>query len=332
MDAADGLDGPQRPPTIPTGGRGADGHPTVTLGVPVYNGENYLRQMLDSLLGQTFSDFEIVVSDNGSTDATPAILAEFAERDQRVQVYTAVTNRGAGWNFNRVLELATGRFFKWQAHDDVLQPTYLQRCVEILEREPGVVLAHTAVDMVGADLRLIEHYGIRLATDDADPVVRFREMVLPWNLCFEVFGLIRRDVLARTPGMPSFSHGDGILLAHLALLGRFGFVDEPLFLSRQHAAQSMKQFGHEGGGNDYHAYAAWFDPNAAGKLQFPNWKILLEYQRVVMTCRAMGLRAIARCEWVLVRRARQDARLLLGDLRVAGRHIAGRLRRSGSAT
>lgn len=311
--------------------RGVSTRPAVSIGVPVYNGENYLGAMLESVLSQTFTDFEVVVSDNASSDATPAILRDFAARDARIQVHTASENQGAAWNFNRVLELARGHYFKWQAHDDVILPTYLENCAGALDARPEVVLAHTAVDMVDHRLELIEHYGIRLDTDNPDPIIRFRDMVLPWNLCFEVFGLLRTNTLRRLGGMPNFSHGDGLLLASLALRGHFAFVDQPLFLSRQHSEQSMRQFGYEGGGNDYHAYAAWFDPAKADRLQLPNWRIIVELERVLFRSRPHGARVLARGQWIILRRVRQDARLLLADLRIVLSYVIERARRRGAS-
>jgi hypothetical protein len=198
--------------------------------------------------------------------------------------------------------------------------------MELIGRRPEIVLAHTAVDMVDADLRPLEHYGIRLATDGADPARRFSEMVLPWSLCFEVFGVMPTDLVRELGGMPNYSHGDGILLAALALRGPFGFIDAPLFISRQHAEQSNKQFGGGQGGNDYHAYAAWFDPSYEGKLQFPNWKIIREFQRVLSSTRGLSYRERLRCEWTLARRCRQDVRLLAADLGQGATYLRSKVR------
>jgi glycosyltransferase involved in cell wall biosynthesis len=293
--------------------------------VPVFNGEEYLDEMMRSVLSQTFTDLEVVVSDNGSTDGTPALLAKYARADPRVKVHRVSENLGAGWNFNRVLELSRGDYFKWQAHDDVLAPTYLERCVEELDADPQVCLAHTGVDMVDSLLNVLEHYGIRLDTDNADPVVRFSELVLRWHLCFEVFGLIRRQTLDCTNGMGSFGHGDGVLLAHLALLGRFVYIDEPLFLNRQHEMQSMRQFGVQGGGNDYRTYAVWFDPKFGKKLTFPAWRIVAEYERTIHQTPRLTPAQWIRCQWVIARRMRQDARHLVGDLTYAVGAVRSRI-------
>ena len=127
--------------------------PRVTIGLPVYNGENYLAEAIESLLSQTFTDFELVICDNGSTDRTEQVCRAFAARDARIRYYRESQNRGLAWNFSRTFELARGRYFKWQAHDDLCGPTLLERSVEALDRDPALVLAcarRTIIDHDGA--------------------------------------------------------------------------------------------------------------------------------------------------------------------------------------
>jgi glycosyltransferase involved in cell wall biosynthesis len=310
---------------------GVPDKPSVVIGLPVYNGEQFLEQAIDSILQQTYVDFQLLVSDNASTDRTAEILADYAARDARVTVVTAEQNMGAGWNFTRVLELAgSPTFFKWQAHDDVLEPTFLERCVERLTANPEASLAFSGVDVVDEDGKFVEDYDIELDTGHPDPVVRFAELLLKWQMCFEVFGVIRMAHLRQTAGMGNYSHGDGVLLGHLGLLGPIERVPEVLFHSRKHPGQSMQQFGQASGGNDYYAYLLWFDPTRKGKLVLPNWKIIREYQRTI-SATPMKLRQRARCEWVLVRRMRWDARHLLRDLRHAVRFFVARARGRRSA-
>src|SRR5690242_8968780 len=115
------------------------GTPKVTVGMPVYNGERYMRFALDSLLAQDFQDFEIVISDNASTDRTSEICAEYAARDSRVRYHRNATNIGASPNYNRTFELARGQYFKWCAHDDVCLPSFLSKCVATMEAAPSSV-------------------------------------------------------------------------------------------------------------------------------------------------------------------------------------------------
>ena len=92
--------------------------PSLSIGLPVYNGERFLAKAIASLLIQEFEDFELIISDNGSNDKTEAICRDAAARDSRVRYLRSNENRGATWNFRRVLEAASGEFFKYAAYDD----------------------------------------------------------------------------------------------------------------------------------------------------------------------------------------------------------------------
>jgi len=122
--------------------------PSVSIGMPIYNAEKFLRQALDALLGQTFGDFELIISDNGSTDGSEAICREYASKDSRIKYYKNETNLGAAKNFNRVFELSRGEYFKWASHDDICDPEYLERCVELLDRNPAVVLCYPKANTI----------------------------------------------------------------------------------------------------------------------------------------------------------------------------------------
>ena len=93
--------------------------PKVSIGMPVYNGEKYIREALDSLLAQTFTDFELIISDNASTDGTEAICREYAARDPRIRYVRQSENRGPTANFHFVLDEAVGEYFMWAAYDDL---------------------------------------------------------------------------------------------------------------------------------------------------------------------------------------------------------------------
>ena len=128
----------------------------VSIGIPVYNGEKYLAAALDSLLAQSFRDFEIVISDNASTDRTAEICRCYQNKDARVRYFRSDQNLGAAWNHNRVIELSSAPLFKWAACDDLHDPLYLARCVDALHNDSGVVLSHTylrVIDEEGKALR-----------------------------------------------------------------------------------------------------------------------------------------------------------------------------------
>lgn len=102
--------------------------PKVSIGMPVYNGEKYIREALDSLLAQTFTDFELIISDNASIDTTSVICQEYARKDSRICYIRQSQNKGAVANFKFVLDEAVGEYFMWAAHDDV----WLNNHIEVL--------------------------------------------------------------------------------------------------------------------------------------------------------------------------------------------------------
>lgn len=248
--------------------------PRVSIGLPVYNGQHYLSRALDSLLGQTFHDFELIISDNASSDATPEICREYAARDPRIRYVRHEVNRGAAWNFNYVFGLARGAYFKWHAHDDMLEPTFLERCVTVLERDPQIVLAFSRTRVVDAAGHTLYTYDERLRTNSPLASVRFRDLICIGHPCFQVFGVIRADVLRRTPLIGNYVPSDRILLARLGLLGPFYEAPEHLFISRRHPAQSVRAA-------KLRARAAWFDPANEGKIVMPHFRTLYEYLKAI---------------------------------------------------
>ena len=117
--------------------------PRVTIGMPVYNGAALVGAALESILAQTLTDFELIISDNASTDATAEVCRSYAAKDRRIRYYRNEKNLGAAPNFNRVVELATNGvpYFKWAAHDDVIAPTFLEKCARVLDAAPQSVVA-----------------------------------------------------------------------------------------------------------------------------------------------------------------------------------------------
>ena len=175
--------------------------------------------------------------------------------------------------------------------------------------------------------RQIDQYDIHLNSHVADAGERFRSLVIDWHMCFDVFGLIRAEALRQTPARGNYGHGDGVLLARLGLMGKFHKIPDFLFFSRRHSQQSMRVFGHSvgEGGNDYHAYAEWFDPAHGGKLVFPQWRIFLEYYKTIWQP-ALAWPVRARAHLYLLWWAAKTRRHLWNDVRVAARAILHRAR------
>ena len=232
----------------------ADPKPLVSIGLPVYNGERYLEAALASLLSQTLADLEIVVSDNASTDATADIVRACAQHDRRVKYSRNPSNIGAICNFNRTVELATGKYFKWHACDDLCAPTYLEKCVAALEEDSSAVLCQSRtllIDDMGealafdADLQLfVDRKGI-LANppdphfaDSDDPVIRFCEALPYTRTCQHVMAVMRTDVMRNVGLMAMYYGSDRAFLIRMAMHGRFREVPEPLFFNRIHEGNS----------------------------------------------------------------------------------------------
>ena len=258
----------------------------VSIGLPVYNGERFLKAAIDSILAQTYVDFELIISDNASTDRTEEICRSY--KDARVRYYRSETNKGAAWNYNRVFQLATGKYFKWAAHDDVIAPDFVQRCVDALDDDPSAVLCQGQIKMIDEEGNFIKNHPLLPKVKSKKPHRRFSEMMLKHHISLHIFGLIRSDALRKTKLIDFYGGSDRVLLAHLALLGRFIELPQYLFFSRLHTRQSSIKY--EG---NLSAYAAWFDPRKKGKMLFPWWRVMREYARIVfITCRHMHERAI----------------------------------------
>lgn len=252
--------------------------PYVSVGMPVYNGERFLPRAIETMLAQDFADFELVISDNGSTDGTAEVCRAYAALDRRVRVERHERNRGASWNFNRVLALADprSRYFKWAAADDEHAPAYLSRTVRILDADPTVVLAHTGtadIDEEGYLLRVWHQQVSNL--EHPDPARRLLDLVGEWHECFQVFGLMRHHVARATRGLGAYADSDHVLLVEVALRGRFVQDDEVLFHRRQHAERSMASYLYA------RDQVAWFDPGRAGRVTFPAWRLGAETLRAV---------------------------------------------------
>lgn len=216
--------------------------PRVSIAIPVYNGANFLAEAANSVLRQTFTDLELIIVDNASTDETPEICRALVAKDSRVRYYRNEKNLGAAPNYNRGFELSRGTYLKWLAHDDWLSDNYIEECVKVLDRYPDVVLAHgTAREMIDPETPFIDSEFTVPLWGTAGPVERHAMAMSMPRTCHAIFGLIRRDQLERTTLHRPYYSSDCNLVAEIALLGRFLCVPEAIFYNRRHQGQSMAQ-------------------------------------------------------------------------------------------
>src|SRR5260370_13995928 len=298
--------------------------PLLSIGLFVYNGERFLGETLDSIVNQTFTDFELIISDNASTDRTAEISQAYARRDSRIRYYRGEKNMGAGWNLRRVYELATGKYFKWAAADDILEPEFLQRCVEALETDPDRVVAYAETKEVDENGAFIKNYVMPVRADSNDPVTRFREMLLTGHMCYQIFGVMRMSALRQLPPQGSYVNSDAVLLAQMSLLGRFYEVPEHLFISRRHIGQSstilpvrlaQPRFRLT---NRYCTLPCpeWWDPAKPRALTFPEFRQLREYFLSIYRA-PLGARQKLRCYFMLLPWIKIHRRWMLKDLLIA---------------
>jgi len=246
--------------------------PRITVGMPVYNGENYIEAAIDSILAQDFEDFELIISDNCSTDGTEQICRSYARKDQRIQYHRSDTNRGASWNHNRLVEMARGEFFRWAAHDDVLAPSNLRRCVETLEQSgKDVVLCYPKTVLIDENGRRMGLYDDCMHSTSPCPHERFRLVLNNLRQVNPVFGLIRLDALKKTHLMGAFSGSDAVFILELSLFGRFVEIPEYLWYRRRHPSMCSLI-------PDLEDRATWTDPANSNKTRNRLFILTLFYE------------------------------------------------------
>lgn len=250
--------------------------PLVSIGLPVYNGEAHLQTVIESLLSQTLKNFELIISDNASSDRTEEICTEFARRDSRIRYIRQVRNLGAPANWNLVVRLGRGRFFKWASDSDVCDPKFLESCVRSMVEDESIVLC------LGST-RYVDDRGDPITVDVRDlevleprPSDRFRRVCMNLAMNNEQYGVIRTDVLLRTRLDRPYPHGDLVLMAELALLGKFKLLPEVLLTRRIAPGHWARMMSRE-------ALDRMFWPNDRPRARIVMLRRHLDYMRTALT-------------------------------------------------
>jgi glycosyltransferase involved in cell wall biosynthesis len=244
--------------------------PRLSVGLPVYNGENYVAESLEALLGQSYEDFELIISDNASTDGTADICRRYARQDSRVRYIRQPQNIGLARNHNCLVGEARGELFKWASHDDLYAKDLVRRCVEVLDEHPHVVLAHTwtaMIDGTGTVTRAV-HYSLATASPSAPE--RFKSMLFDQG-GDDDSGIIRMPVLKQTALHGSYYRSDRTFVAELALAGPFYHVPDWLYFRRDHPERAARAF------TSVRDWCANLDPRRADRVRNPMIKLYGEY-------------------------------------------------------
>lgn len=206
--------------------------PRLSIGLPVYNGEDFLPHAIDSILAQTFTDFELIVSDNASTDGTRAICEAYAKRDARVRYHRNDVNIGATQNWYLVHKLSTAGYFASAAHDDVYEPDYMRSCIEVLDKDPSVVVCHAKTMTIDEHGALLGPIDIEVDTMSPRPHERLRQLLTVDYMCIQLYGVMRSAALARAQVFQGYYGCDRNMLLELCLMGKIAEVPRHLFRHR----------------------------------------------------------------------------------------------------
>ena len=244
--------------------------PRLTVGLPVYNGANYLAESLDALLGQSYEDFELIISDNASTDGTADICRHYGKQDSRIRYFRQPRNIGLAPNHNFVFEKARGELFKWASNDDLYARDLLRRCVEALDEYPQIVLAHSWTAMIDSSGTVTKAIEYPLATASSRAPQRFRSMLFD-DGGDDDGGVIRAEILRRTAMKDSYHHADRTIIAEIALHGPFYEVPDWLYFRRDHPERAERACPTMRG------RCANMDPRRADRLRNPAVRLYGEY-------------------------------------------------------
>lgn len=260
---------------MPADSNGAS--PLVTVGLPVFNGENYVEEAISSVLAQTFEDFELIICDNASTDRTSAICRAFAAADPRIRYFRNARNLGAAPNYNLCFERARGRYLKWLAHDDAVEPTFLAESVARMEAAPDAVLCCVNVRQIDDRGRTLRTFDSELSSTIGLPAVeRFAIVVLRPHHCTDIFGLFRRDAMIGSELHGAYRGSDRVLLAEMALRGPFVKVEAPLLVHRDHTQRYVRTAM-----RDRDQTTQWLDTSKPAKERFQHWRTIGKFFEVV---------------------------------------------------
>ena len=244
--------------------------PRLSIGLPVYNGGQYLAKSLDALLGQSYGDFELIISDNASTDDTSEICRDYESRDPRVRYCRQPRNIGSSPNHNFVVEEARGEFFKWASYDDLYARDLLERCVEALDEHPDAVLAHSWTANIDETDTVFAAPAYPLATNAAMAPERFRSF-LAASGGDDIYAVIRTSTLRRVLPQDSYHHAEHPIVAALCLHGPFVQVPEWLYFRRDHPQQAERAC------TTMRSRCANMDPRRANRLRHPVARLYAEY-------------------------------------------------------
>jgi glycosyltransferase involved in cell wall biosynthesis len=267
--------------------------PRLSVGLPVYNGEKYLDQSIESLLGQNYEDFELIISDNASTDGTAGICRRYARQDSRIRYVRQPRNIGLSPNHNFVLQQSRGEYFKWAAGDDLYGRDLLKSCVDALDAYADVALAHSWEAVIDDAGNVTQAMDYPLPTDASRAPERFRAFLFGSSGLFEssdpaapglirmdnrgllracdMYGVTRTAIMRKVTPLGSYHHADRIIIAALTLHGRFHMTPDWLYFRRDTPDRSYNK------SPKLRDRCEINDPSRKNRLLHPTARLVAEY-------------------------------------------------------
>ncbi len=272
--------------------------PRVSIGIPIFNGAKTIADTLDSLLAQTYTDFEIVVSDNASTDNSVTIVTAYQKRDSRIRLIKQQKNIGANGNFSAVVDAARGEYFKWATCSDLCSTNFLEACVRMLDQSPEVVLAAPRTRLFTTHPSEASEYDGDIEVRKPTAIARFLELIETLKLNNAMNGLIRiKDLRCRHPVIDHFMKADIVMVSCLAMQGQFAIARDAIFLRRMDPCTSTSLMNPED--DMKHHY-----PVMTRKALFPTWRLYLGWWRAIRQTPISGsdkrramLHVLKMCRW-----------------------------------
>jgi glycosyltransferase involved in cell wall biosynthesis len=253
--------------------------PRVIIGLPVYNGERFIGAAIESHLTQSFDNFDLIISDNGSTDSTREICSDYASNDKRIRYLQSPENRGILWNHRRVLEEIQNpnQYFRWAGADDVMEPGLLQVMVDVLDSRPDV-------EAVVPDTKNIDEHGEIIGSaprtlnlQSPDAFERARDVLLASYQHVIAYGLLRASTVRVMRTGPNYPGWDSVFVWELALRGKLVQPAEPALLRRFHAGSISRV-------RNVSEVRRWVEPNSVPGMNFPHWSWAYERARALIAC------------------------------------------------
>ena len=277
----------------------------VSIGIPVYNSARFVAVAIESILAQTFTDFELVIADNASTDNSVEVCERYAAKDSRIRFYRNPQNCGAAGNFNRVFELSSAPYFMWVSSNDYFAPQFLEKAVPVLDARPDVCIVSPRTRYFHTDVSRFEEVDDDMDITQDAAVSRFLTLCERLRINNVMHGLIRRETLLRTALLKPYMSSDNLMVAELALLGKFAQLPEPLFYRRMEAEAATIMMTRA-------QLTAFYEPRRSGDLPFQTWKRLHGFWSIVRRA-PLGFSDRLRMLRFLLQRVYWDRRNLARD-------------------